>query len=185
MSTDALQPLVDDARSGLSRMESQAFARTTLDATTTDLAVALVHDQPDHSAYLVLLTLRAQARDRYDQVPPPVRAGIFCGALGHARFLNDFGYLDVSESYDGSSAKALLATGEAAVPCLRALLEDDRDAPLMGSEEATLSSLHAYRRSDFAYRYLCLLTGREPVFRSSRDERDADIAALVADLPAP
>ncbi len=177
-----LQPLIDDARAGRSRIDSVAFATTRLDPTEAAMAVDVVCASPDHSSYLVLLALKSQAKDSYASVPASVRAAIFCGALEHQQFLNDFGYLEPSESYDGPSAKALLATGDAAIPCLRQLLDVDAPAPLMGSEESALSALHAYRRADFAYRYLAKLVGHDPPFRASPQERDQDIAALKREL---
>ena len=70
--------------------------------------------------------------------------------------------------HDRTAAQALLELGDAARAPLIALLDDDRPAPLAGSEAATLSALHGYRRSDFAYRYLSKLLGREPASPPSR-----------------
>lgn len=182
--TNILQPLIDDAIEGRSRMESTALATTRLDPAGVEVATESIRRSPDHRSYLVLLALKSSSPEQYQSLSPTTRASVFCGALANLRFLNDFGYLDSSESYDGTSARALLATGDAAIPCLRSLLDDLREAPLMGSEEATMSSSYSYRRADFAYRYLSLLTGREPHFHASPQQRDVDIERLVEALDA-
>lgn len=137
---------------------------------------------PDHTAYHLLMLLRNHAPEQYASLDAKTRAQVLCAALGHSRYLNDWGYLDLSESYDGEAAKALLETAAAAVPFLSPLLADKRPAPLFGSEEATLSSMYQYRRCDFAYRYQALIKGMEPRFEKRPSDRDKAIAALKNQL---
>jgi hypothetical protein len=121
--------------------------------------------------------LRAQREDpaALADIDASSRAAVLVEALHAADFLNDFGYLDPAGSWDGPAAIALLDTGPAAVGLLREALTDRSPARLSGSEMATLSTLYDYRRCDFAYRYLLLLTGREPYFATDVTARDRDI----------
>lgn len=138
--------------------------------------------RPDATSYHLLLSLRRNAPEAYKEVPPETRTAVIADALRTQGNLNDFGHLGPGGGYDGPAARALVEIGEPAIKPLLALLSDARPAPLMGSEEATLSSDHGYRRSDFAFRYLSLLLGREPKFAPTPAERDPAIAALRSEL---
>jgi hypothetical protein len=122
------------------------------------------------------MALRRDDPTAYSAITPTARGAVLVAALRTLTFLNDFGYLEPNESWDGPAAQALLGTGDAAAPALRAALDDHAPAPLRGSEEATLAELHDYRRADFAYRYLALVLGRPAVFLATPAERDALIA---------
>lgn len=134
---------------------------------------------PDHTSYHLLFALRRLAGEGYARLPAAVRAQVLCGALGHVSFLNDWGYLEPGESYDGEAAVALLESGKAALDCLRPILGERRPAPLFGSEAAALSSLYAYRRCDFACRYVALLLGLAPTFDSHPERRNVEIERLI------
>lgn len=118
--------------------------------------------RPDATSYHLLLSLRRNAPNAYEQIPPATRAAVLTDALRTLPNLNDFGHLGPGGGYDGPAAKPLIEIGEPAIEPLTALLSDERPAPLMGSEEATLSHDHGYRRSDFAFRYLSEILGRDP-----------------------
>ena len=68
--------------------------------------------------------------------------------------------------------------GSPAVEYLSRLLGDKSEAPLFGSQEATLSIALHYRRADFAYRYIMLILDRKPTFPADLAERDKLIAEL-------
>lgn len=154
------------------------------DADATE-AVGQVNARPDATSYHLLLSLRRNAGEAYEQIPPSTRAAVLSDALRTLANLNDFGHLGPGGGYDGPAAKPLIEIGEPAIKPLVALLSDKRPAPLMGSEEATLSQDHGYRRCDFAFRYLSEILGRDPQFASTPTERDPAIAALHAELTAP
>ena len=145
-------------------------------------AIGQVNARPDATSYHLLLTLRRNAPQAYEQIPPETRAAVLTDALRTQANLNDFGHLGPGGGYDGPAGQPLVELGEPAIGPLKALLSDDRPAPLMGSEEATLASEHEYRRSDFAFRYLSEILGREPAFAPTPAERDPAIAALRAEL---
>ena len=177
-----LDRLIEDSKNGLALIESAALAETQLDATSALEARHYVTQSKDATAYHLLFALQTHAPDVYRALPADVRAAVLCGALGQLKWLNDWGYLDPSESYDGRAAKALLETGASALLCLRPLLEDLRPAPLFGSEEATMSHMYKYRRADFAYRYISLISGHEPGFEPNPDQRDPSIRQLAERL---
>lgn len=171
-----IEELRRDSADGLSLAESVTYTSGRLGAADGREAVQLITAEPDQRSYhLLMAVLRdAPALD----VPAEVRAGVLAGALAHLLFLNDFGYLDPSGSWDGPAAEALLDTGPAAVPALGPRLGDTRPAPLLGSENATLSHVYGYRRCDFAYRYAMLALQEEPEFDADPTRRDVDLAAL-------
>src|SRR5690349_80158 len=85
--------------------------------------------------------------------------------------------------WDSTVAQAL-ELGEPAQAPLRALLDDNRPAPLYGSETATMSSEYGYRRADYAYRYLAELQHRDAPFAADPAQRDQANAALRGRLAA-
>lgn len=172
-----IDALITDAESGQGTSESPAFASASLDDSSADAAVTAITDAGDASRYLVLMLLLRDRPERAEEIAPERRATILAGALATLTFLNDFGLLG-SDAWNGPAAGALLATGDAAHAPLLALLDDDRPAPLWGSETAALSDLEHYRRCDFAYRYLALLRGERPAWSPDPAERNAAIDEL-------
>jgi hypothetical protein len=174
-----IDALIADAESGQGTSESPAFASASLDQSGADAAVAAIADAGDASRYLVLMLLLRERPERAETIAPERRATILAAALATLTFLNDFGLLG-SDAWDGPAAHALLAAGDAAHAPLVALLDDDRPAPLWGSEAATISKLEHYRRCDFAYRYLSVLRDEQVGWSPDPGERDAAIDALRA-----
>jgi hypothetical protein len=163
---------------GESMMETAGLRPFSFDPRDADGALARILAAADHSSYHLLLALRRLAPDRYARVPASQAAAILASALGHLTYLNDWGYLDPGGSYDGEAMEALVETGDAAVRALRETIDDDRPAPLFGSEEATLSSLYGYRRKDFAARGLARVRREDEPFDPDPARRDERIAAL-------
>jgi|GEM_PF-5447817 len=172
-----IEPLIAASRDGRTLTE-EALLQTLLSANDSQAAVAYVTQHPDYSAYHLLFALRRSTPALYRTVDVAARAQVLCSALGHVRYLNDWGYLDLKQSHDGEAAQALLETGTVALADLVSLLDDQRPAPLFGSEEATLSTIYHYRRCDFAYRYAMLLKGLQPIFEAEPTQRDRAIAEL-------
>jgi hypothetical protein len=141
-----------------------------------------VASHPDHGSYHLLLAMRRQAPARYRELPAATRAQVWCGALAHLRLFNDWGHLG-DPIQAGSPMEALVETGDAALACLKPLLDDRRPAPFYGSEDASLSG--GYRRADFAYRAAALILGEQPRFAESQAERDRAIARLKTRWPKP
>ena len=185
MSADSIvDRLIEASERGLMLAQAPDYRRASFSEREADAAVGQLGARPDARGYHLLMALRRADRGAYERVPAATRAAILCDVLRTQPNLNDFGHLGPGGAHDGPAAKALLELGEAAVPCLREILDDDRPAPLMGSEEATLSQLHSYRRSDFAYRYLTKIRGGEPGFEPTPGERDPALADLRARLAA-
>ncbi len=180
--SSSLQALIEDSRQGLTLMESDALADW---HDTPALAQALrqyIEAHPDHESFHCLFALRRSDEPLYDEVLADTRARVLTAALGHVRFLNDWGVLDVDGCDDGEAGLALIALSVAALPALRPCLDDDRPAPLFGSEEATLSALHRYRRKDFAYRVVARILQMPFRFDPRPADRDRHIERLKAEL---
>ena len=164
--------LIDEAKRGLSLMESAVLPAVQPGPEDIQAAEEYIGGHKDYTAYHLLFALRRHAPEVYQSISDETKAEILCSALAHQTFLNDWGYLDPDESHDGEAAKALLELGPPAIRCLESLLNDRRPAPLFGTEEATMSSIYGYRRGDFARRYHALLLGKEPSFHAVPEERD-------------
>ena len=173
-----LDRLIADSRRHLTAVESEALRALSGPLPDAERFVQYIRDHPDESSYHVLLALRRAGPPEYARIPDAVKAAVLTAALARLIYLNDWGYLDPREPYDGEAAQALLEVGAAAAPLLAPLLDDARPAPLFGSETATMSSMYGYRRSDFAYRYLAKILGLAPGFDADPRRRDPDIAAL-------
>jgi hypothetical protein len=173
-----LDQLVADSRRHITAMESTALQNLTLQPADAHALAAYVQSHPDDTAYHALVALRRAGGPEFDQISARTKAAIFCSALATQVYLNDWGYLDPNEPYDGEEARFLLEQGDAARSCLVRLLDDSRPAPLFGSEEATMSHTFQYRRCDFAYRYLSQILGLKPTFDPDPKRRDADITQL-------
>jgi hypothetical protein len=128
----------------------------------------------------LLLVIKEHFPNEYKRIPQDSKAAVLCSALKNIRCMNDWGYLHPSKGVDKGPAEALLATGDSAKTGLIALLDDESEAPLIGSEAATLSQKYGFRRKDFAYRYLSLLLGDMPRFDVDVKNRDKEIEKLKA-----
>jgi hypothetical protein len=176
---DMLTPFIADSNRGLSLLESKTLREHPLGDAELPLAVEYVRAHADASSYHLLFAIQARSPAAYEGIPAATRAAVLCAALEHLVYLNDWGHLHAAV-LDGRPAVALIALGDVAKPGLVRLLADRRDAPFFGSADATLSG--GYRRTDFAYRYLLLILGREPTWNDDMAKRDVAIAALQTEL---
>jgi hypothetical protein len=181
--TPRIKKLVDASTEKRAFQESGLLNENPLQAGDIPEALAYIKTHADYTSYHLLLAVRKYHPASYKDVANDDKAAILCSALANSIFLNDWGYLDPSESYDGESAKALLETGKVALKSLTPMLADGKEAPLFGSEEATMSHVYKYRRKDFAARYAAVILGLTPTFSRDLKERDRDIEALKAKLP--
>jgi hypothetical protein len=178
-----IDALVADAEAGELLGISDAYESARFDADGARAAAERIRAHADASSFHLLLALRREAPAVYGELPPQLRAAVLADALRRLPFLNDFSVLTPDgPGHDRTAALALLELGDAAREPLVALLDDDRPAPLAGSEAATISALHGYRRSDFAYRYLSKLLGRDARFAAEPAQRDPAIRALREEL---
>jgi hypothetical protein len=180
---DQIDALVADAEAGLPLAISDAYETASFDADGARAAVDRIRARPDASSFHLLLALRRAAPAAYEEISAELRAAVLVDALRELPQLNDFSWMEPDGAgHDRTAATALLELGGAARAPLISLLDDDRPAPLAGSEAATLSDLYGYRRSDFAHRYLSKLLRREAPFAADPAQRDAAISALRAEL---
>jgi hypothetical protein len=174
-----ISELIAESRKGLSLLESALLNREMLPDSEQDAAIDYVLHHPDSTAYHVLFALKARSESVYRSIPAGVRAAVLCSALANLRYLNDWGHLAVSPK-DGPAMRALIETGDAALPCLKALLMDRRPAPFFGSADATVAS--QYRRADFAAHAVARILKETPEFDSLPEERDRRLEELARRL---
>ena len=163
-------------------MESATLSGIKLSKHEIETAVNYIAAHGDHTAYHLLFALRRHALDAFRSLPNITKAHVLSDALVRQTYLNDWGYLDPGGSHDGEAAKALLELGSDVFQPLLPMLDNSQPARLFGTEEATISALYQYRRKDFAYRYLALITGRQPTFEADPQSRDAKIEDLKMEL---
>lgn len=185
MSDEARQidALVADGEAGVPLGLSDAYQSARFDADDARAAAARIRERPGAEALHLLLALRREAPETYRELPGEQRAQVLVAALRELPHLNDFGWMEPDgHGHDRTAAQALLELGDTARAPLVELLDDDRPAPLAGSEAATMSSTYGYRRSDYAHRYLSKLLRRDAPFAAEPAQRDAAIAALRNEL---
>jgi hypothetical protein len=174
-----MSDLITESAKRLSLMESQLLGREKLPEEEQTAAVDYILNHPDFTSYHLLFALKDRSEPAYDAITAAARAGVLCSALSNLKYLNDWGHLAVSPK-DGPAMTALTATGEAALPCLKPLLEDQRPAPFFGSADATVAA--QYRRADFAHHAAALILNEKPVFVADPRDRDREIARLAEHL---
>jgi hypothetical protein len=174
--------LIDESAKKKAIDQSGLLNENPLMASDVPEALAHIKKHPDYTSYHLLLAVRMYYPRSYKEISTDVKVAVLCSALKNTTFLNDWGTLHPSDSFEAESATALLETGKAALRSLLPLLDDDESAPLFGSKEATMSKKLMYRRKDFAYRYASLILGRSPVFHRDPKDRDKDIEALKTEL---
>jgi hypothetical protein len=171
--------LIAESTEGLSLMESKVLGREKLPDDEQKAAVDYILKHPDFTSYHLLFALKDRSEPAFDSIPASTRARVLCSALSNLKYLNDWGHLAVSPK-EGLAMRALAATGDAALPCLKPLLEDRRPAPFFGSADATVAA--QYRRADFAYHAAARILNEKPVFAADSKDRDHEIARLAEHL---
>lgn len=180
-------PLIEHL-TAVSTDEPSLFGRPFPDdmhATSVDVDAGINYllRSPDFTAYHVLFFLKIASPDRYAGLPPESKARVLCSALSNAVQLNDFACLTPTASLDRSAGREMVSLGQTALPFLRKLLDDDREAGIGGgSEESTIAVMYGVRRNDLAYRYIMLSLGRQPSFLRTPEARDESIDALRQEL---
>lgn len=142
------------------------------------LLLAEVHAEGSAS-FLALEALRAADEHSWKSLAPEMRAHIYAETLRRNIFFNAWG-LPGYQLSDTSAAFASL--GEAAVAVLLPLLDDRREAPLSGSQDATTSRSYGNRVCDYAWILACDALRRRCVYFRDPMERDAAIAAMRREL---
>ena len=162
--------------------ESGLFAENPLPAGDVAEALAYIKKHPDYTSYHLLIAIQRYHRDSYKEVSNDDKAAVLCSALSKITFLNDWGYLEPSGSFDGDSAKALLEIGKPALKYLAPILDDSKAGAAVwigGSHDKPRLQIPA---KDFAFRYASLILGEKPAFHRDLKDRDRDIEALKGKL---
>jgi hypothetical protein len=166
-----LSKLMDQSAAQQEPFNSLAYRelKTRTDVDSKQL-VALVNAHKDASGLLPLLLLRTLDNKTYLSVSAEVRAGILTSALKGSKYFNAWG---IPNYYLEDASNALIETGKAAVPALRAMLQDTRPAPVFGSQEYVLYRRLQYRVCDYALFFLRRIGGsndfRLPAAPADRD----------------
>jgi hypothetical protein len=130
---------------------------------------------PDRSSFLTLMAVYTTNKDAYNRLDVKLRAAILTEALRTSKEFNSWG---LPHLYWEDAAKALIGTGEAAEQGLRALLKENREAPVWGSEEASESQRYKYRVKDYAWALLMEIRGKRTEIPVEPENRDRMIAEL-------
>lgn len=130
-------------------------------------------------AFLALEALRAADPAGYAAQPASMRAQVYVAALGHNTFFNSWGQPGMTLS---DTSHAFAALGDEAVHVLVPLLDDKRDAPSSGSQDATLSRANGNRVCDYAWVLIHEARGTDYAYSSLPADRDREIAAMRAAL---
>jgi hypothetical protein len=181
MTAAIVERLLEEGRSQ-QPLPFTAYEDAEFDPASARAAAERIASEPTADKLVLALALRRAAPETYTQLPTKTRAALLVDALRTLNELNDFGWMDESSGYDGPAAQALIELGADAAQALRPLLNDSREAPLEGSEEATIAYDLGYRRQDYAYRYAMRALGRDPLFKPEPQQRDPAIEELRAEL---
>jgi hypothetical protein len=133
----------------------------------------------DRKAFLALEALRMADPDSYSALRARERAHIYADALAASIEFNAWGVPGYQLT---DTSAALIATGRDGITALQPLLDDPREAPLSGSQDATTSAMYANRICDYAWVLISEILGRPYVYAQDPAERDRQIAELRAVL---
>ena len=175
MKSQLVRDLIADALVPRGRADSQVFqqALSTGSAVVPDLVAAITARTYDY--YLILEAVRAIDHPAYDALCVDVRIGIYVDALRHARWLNDWGLPGFAA---GEAQRALVELGPRAVAALIPLLDDQRPALVLGSQETTLGREYGNRICDYALVLIAAVRQQEFTYPRQASERDRMIAEI-------
>jgi hypothetical protein len=160
--------------------ESVKLARQ-LGAQATGILVGHVRAR-GNTALLALEVLREADRKAYDSIPAAERIEVYAHSLENSDFFNTWGLPGYQLT---ATSRALIALGDEAVSRLRTLLEDQRSAPLSGSQDATTSKMYANRVCDYAWVFIAEIKQEHYEYFQSPNKRDVAIKALRRQLNEP
>lgn len=135
-----------------------------------------------NSSYYTLMLVLEFDRSRSLPLSDGARARILCDALGCLSDVSDFGYVSLSGARDALAGKAILETGNDALPYLLPLLDDLAKVYVTNTIENAVISRHGMRKCDYAYRYACLILGQQCRFSLLPEERDLAIERIRAEV---
>ncbi|HEY9046551.1 MAG TPA: hypothetical protein VIN08_11675 [Ohtaekwangia sp.] len=128
--------------------------------------------------YFKLMALQKIDKELYTKIKPANGAAILTDALAKSEVFNAWG---LPNEYWESSARAIIDYQTAAVKYLERLLDDKRDAPVWGSEEAAIYQQYKFRVCDYALALLYTMKQKRDLLPVSPRERDTLIEAYKKD----
>jgi hypothetical protein len=123
----------------------------------------------DRPSFIGILALRAVNRSGYGSLDRDMVVDVLVDRLRTNRYFNAWG---LPHLYWEEAGDAVVEREQAAVEPLRDLLDDDRRAPVYGSEEKFESDRYKYRVKDYAFALLRRIEGDEEKLPTSPRERD-------------
>jgi hypothetical protein len=126
-------------------------------------------------ALLALEGIRAADPAAYEAIPIRERATIYARALHDAQIFNAWGLPGFSLT---DTARAVIALGPPAIDALRPLLDDERSAPMFGSQDSTTASAWGNRVRDYAFVLIAEILGIAYSYDESPADRDGQIGGL-------
>jgi hypothetical protein len=178
---ELIDRLIEKSRHGARLSENKAELdcdRPVIGEETRQLALDHIMSRPDNTSYHLLFLVKARAPNVYEEIPIETKARVLSSSLEKAHCLNDWSFLGPDIECDAEAGKALLELGPKAIEFLIPILDNKEPAPLDGSATSTMSVVYAFRRADYAYRYISLILGERAVFLPDAEERDARISEL-------
>ena len=171
--------LVEQGKEGKCVCYSLRLSDRPFEASSVAEATRYVAAHKDSSSYHLLYALHRYYPDSYALISNADKAAVLCSALENVEAANDWSILTSKESGDREVGQMLIAAGRDALPALKKVLTDDRRVRNFGSTESTVSVTYDYRRKDFAYRYVCMILGRNHTFDATPEMRDKRIRQLL------
>jgi hypothetical protein len=178
---ELIDRLIEKSRQGARLSENEAELdrdRPVIGEQTRQLALDHILSRPDNTSYHLLFLLKTRAPNVYDEIPTEIKARVLSSSLEKAHCLNDWSFLGPDIDCDAEAGRALVELGPSAIEFLIPILDNKHEAALDGSADATMSVVYAFRRADYAYRYISLILGERAVFLPDPEERDVRISEL-------
>lgn len=168
-----------DVKKGREPFNSPAYREVTRNKKTEGASLLQELTTRKEVSYITLLALRSIDADRYKQVDQSLKVGILLSEFGRSESYNKWG---LPHLYWEDAAKAVIESGDSAVPGLKKYLTDCKPAPVWGSEEVMEYEAYKYRRCDYALAMLMAIRGENVAeIPKSPDARDQLIKRYSAD----
>jgi hypothetical protein len=161
--------LEKDSGKGVEPFNSMPFSEVVSRGEPVSLELKSALTEADQRSLLGLLAMRRVSASQYTSLDPIFRVRVLVDALRTSKYFNKWG---LPHLYWEEASKAIIAESQAAEPELIALLQDSRDAPVWGSEEAVEYARYKYRLKDYAWALLNEIRGVKveiPTDPASRD----------------
>lgn len=165
--------LETDSAKDVEPFNSLAYREAVSRGSSVSRELASFIKTPDRSSFLTLLVVRKTGRDIYDSVDARTKVAVLIDALRTSKNFNTWG---LPHLYWEDAAKSIIELGKTAVEPLKTLLEDRRDAPVWGSEEAMEYQKYKYRVNDYAWALLMEIEGKKVDIPGDHATRDRMIS---------